>query len=520
VKLVKQTNLHFQDEKSDKVYEVELFHIQADEYIVNFRYGRRGKRLTEGTKTVFPVNRAAADKIFEDLVASKTKKGYQEVGAVPSSTPPPIPIPGDAQGAITTISKYIKQFAEGQSPNTNWKASRIIWRAGELKIAEVVDEIGQLMPRLKDQERYAAIWFLNVHYKERAAKIYKAAMIKCNDLTTIDEVVATLPNSLRTFYEANDVQGYFQQLNHDIFKLEARQIDFLLSTYYLSLIKSDFKTPLLLTLSMLPLKPNYWKYIRYIYKIAELTEDGKTMAVLAQRIQKKPAFFHKNYWGDSIYLNNKRYNVNEELKKPNAELAFSGKTRNYFIGRTIRRLRQAGQDRQEVYCKIAAELLNQYGEEDRMVHPPLSSYRYDSTTGTYHQTKVYYSDLAHIPYLYYILYSAGNRFNISRINKFSFEGKPVAQTQKEHAFPTLWDQFPQYAVDVLVNARLKEAAIFAIRVLESQSDLNKLFTIEDLKKMISSPFVETQNFSLNIVRDKIFFKRTKSKYLGSCFGFL
>ncbi len=517
MKLIKQANLHFQDEKSDKVYEVGLFHIQAEEYIVNFRYGRRGKRLTEGTKTVFPVNRAAADKIFNELVASKTKKGYQETAAVSSSVPPPSPVPGDAQGAIVTVTKYIKQLATGQKPNTNWKASRIIWRAGELKIEEVADEIGQMLPQLRDHDRYSAIWYLgriadrkslgilqslNISLEERAAKIYKAAMLKCNDVATINEMVAILPTNLRTMYEANDVQGYFQQLNHYLFQVEAKQIDFLLSTYYLSLVKEDFKKPMLLTLSMLPLKPNYWKYIRYIYKIAEMADDGKVMAILAQRIQKNPAFYNKNYWGDSVYFNNKRYNVSEELKKPNAELAFSGKTKKYFIARTIRRLRQAGQDRQEIYCAIATEILNQYGEEDRMVHDPSSTYRYDSATKKYVVTKQYYSDLAHIPYLYYILYSSGNRFNISRINKFYFDGEPTKQTQREDAFPSLWDQYPKYAVEVLTQARLREVATFAMNVLEGRSDLMSLFAIADLKKMIRSPFVETQKFSLNIVRQK------------------
>ncbi|MEL6987677.1 MAG: hypothetical protein AAGK97_07570, partial [Bacteroidota bacterium] len=68
MELVKQQKLHYRDEKSDKVYEVELYHIQGNEFIVNFRYGRRGSTLKEGTKTVFPVNREKAETVFADLV--------------------------------------------------------------------------------------------------------------------------------------------------------------------------------------------------------------------------------------------------------------------------------------------------------------------------------------------------------------------------------------------------------------------------------------------------------------------
>lgn len=75
MKLIKQTTLVFREGGSDKIYEVDLCEVGADSYVVNFRYGRRGANLKEGAKTVAPVARSAADKTFQDLVDSKTKKG-------------------------------------------------------------------------------------------------------------------------------------------------------------------------------------------------------------------------------------------------------------------------------------------------------------------------------------------------------------------------------------------------------------------------------------------------------------
>jgi len=77
MKLIKQS--HFQDGTSDKVYEVDLCGVGNDTYLVNFRYGRRGQQLREGTKTDLPVSREEAEKIFKKLVDSKTKKGYQDI---------------------------------------------------------------------------------------------------------------------------------------------------------------------------------------------------------------------------------------------------------------------------------------------------------------------------------------------------------------------------------------------------------------------------------------------------------
>ena len=66
MKLVQQKTLYFSEGKSDKVYEVDICENQ-DLFIVNFRYGRRGANLREGTKTVFPVAYEEALKIFNKL---------------------------------------------------------------------------------------------------------------------------------------------------------------------------------------------------------------------------------------------------------------------------------------------------------------------------------------------------------------------------------------------------------------------------------------------------------------------
>ena len=78
MKLIQQTKLHFQDTKSDKVYEVDLNEMGNATYVVNFRYGRRGQELREGTKTDLPVSLEEAQKVFEKLVSDKKKKGYQD----------------------------------------------------------------------------------------------------------------------------------------------------------------------------------------------------------------------------------------------------------------------------------------------------------------------------------------------------------------------------------------------------------------------------------------------------------
>ncbi|NJR26650.1 MAG: WGR domain-containing protein, partial [Richelia sp. CSU_2_1] len=127
MKLIKRTALYFQEDRSDKVYEVDLCQVGENLYSVNFRYGRRGANLKEGTKTDTAVPLTQAEKIFDKLVAEKVKKGYREVGSDAPSQP-------DAAPAATREEAILNNIAAGGSPK--WPLERAIWRAGELKIAE------------------------------------------------------------------------------------------------------------------------------------------------------------------------------------------------------------------------------------------------------------------------------------------------------------------------------------------------------------------------------------------------
>lgn len=73
-KTIEETNLHFQEGNSDKVYCARL-EKKGDSFSVHFSYGRRGGHMTEGYK-VQEVSEAMARKEYEKLVASKIKKGY------------------------------------------------------------------------------------------------------------------------------------------------------------------------------------------------------------------------------------------------------------------------------------------------------------------------------------------------------------------------------------------------------------------------------------------------------------
>ena len=73
--LVKSVKLFFQEQPSDKVYNVAL--VESDgSYTVRVEWGRRGANLNKGTKAV-DVELAAAEKAYAKVVKQKTRKGYE-----------------------------------------------------------------------------------------------------------------------------------------------------------------------------------------------------------------------------------------------------------------------------------------------------------------------------------------------------------------------------------------------------------------------------------------------------------
>lgn len=210
MKLIKQEKLQFQDAKSDKVYEADLCEVGTGEYTVNFRYGKRGGNLKEGTKTKSPVSLSEAEKIFDKLVESKTKKGYTSSGAAaPAPAKPakarkkksnkkfaPYSVDdikanllsqlgmalSDAKNTFPQGEKYdfgkrdVKGYLRGgktklgviktpdQEDNIkdldNRYLSRVIWRIGELRIPEAVPLLLKVKKSKEIIDAYTMVWAL------------------------------------------------------------------------------------------------------------------------------------------------------------------------------------------------------------------------------------------------------------------------------------------------------------------------------------------------------------------------
>lgn len=166
MKITRQTTLHFREGASDKVYEVDLCEVGPDRQVVNFRFGRRGAALKDGSKTALPVGRAEADKVYDGLVREKTAKGYRPFTAGQAEVVPPAPTVRVEDVADPRHQRIIAIFERKRRWTT--EPERLAWRAGELRVREASRAIEVLLTGGTARRSWHAARAAHAHPRRRA----------------------------------------------------------------------------------------------------------------------------------------------------------------------------------------------------------------------------------------------------------------------------------------------------------------------------------------------------------------
>lgn len=213
VRVIRQSELIYALGSRRKVYEIDLCEVGPGAYVVNFRYGREGAVLKDGSKTLAPVPRQRAEFIFEALLNTQLAKGYtlKGQGAAPSpirvvdrrsvGTPPqhraaheaareaPLSSHEVAPAAILSGYEVVHRAADREgailarlrlgdipraprrrrrgapsapptSVTSSWPLDRAIWRAGELRLRAAAPLIVAHLGHGSAMRDYASLYAL------------------------------------------------------------------------------------------------------------------------------------------------------------------------------------------------------------------------------------------------------------------------------------------------------------------------------------------------------------------------
>ena len=533
MKLIQQTSLHFRDGNSDKVYEVDLCEVSTNTYVVNFRYGRRGANLKEGTKTTTPVPRAEADKAFNALVNEKTKKGYLTVGTQGGAPPPPKRVlPHNADAREQAI---LKQLSTPVPSKPKWSLSRVIWRAGELKIRAAAPFLIKLIGSGDALRDYCLAWSLGWcgdetaisalgrmlddekqpdHVRRIAREAVRKLLSENARQEWQEKCVATLPIELRDVATHGTSKQFSLALQAYLSGATAPRFEVL---HLLYLIDNDITRPALLELlRTAPLNPNYFKHLRHIFKAAEYRRDAEAFGLIAYRFEKERAMFgqwYQSQWNRETSLNGQTvyspHRLSDELKKPDAQYAYSGNTRRYLRKRVWRTLRRLGQlDDANDYVKMAVGVLLPYSDNDaqavrisdRYQANPLPNNRWNSDviTTTWDSFAGYYA-------FNHVLYLQSQRYAI-KPQGMGFYCRPNYQpgsaepTIREEAFPKLWEAQPVGLLHLLSESNCERVHHFAVKALAASQEYCAQLDAEVVTMLLARPYEVTARFGFALAQ--------------------
>ncbi len=496
MRLIEQTILEFRDGASDKVYEVDLCEAGAGEFLVNFRYGRRGARLQEGTKTVFPLPLEKARAIFQSLIQEKTRKGYWVKGSVAEDE---IPVPAPTrkkatgnQAARKAVQKHLNAALRDEGDETR-KLSRLIWRAGQMNLSESMKTLTKLSA-LDFFDEYSLAWSLGRIGSADALPRLRELMLTASPVVrrvAIEASLLCMPDDQKTlFLQSLDIAVPSQWLEDLESMSMADRAAWIIQNhrptgddeliYHLYVLGScDFRARELVWWIMhtLPMQAPWRRSIRSIYKAAELRLDGEMYGLCARRFE-------------------------VGIERIDRAKVFSKASTQYFVRRQRRLFAQAAKDGDvAAYITLAVGVLLAYDDSRKV--SPFSTTKMRIVGRKYETTTIQYDDQATWLGFNQLLYANSPRYEMQgrlwSCKSGYFPGGQMPDGREEEQ-PKFWDQAPDAIKHLLAQSRAERVHAFARKVWQANPSFADTEDIPFVCQLLVSPYVQTSALGLELAR--------------------
>ncbi len=488
MRVIEQARLWFREGSSDKVYEVDLVELVAGQYVVNFRFGRRGAPLKDGTKTPLPVDAGKARTIFQKLVDEKLAGGYQHLAAggaasAPAGRPAATPATTAGVGGNALIAN-LRQGARSPVP-----LGPVLWRVADLDLAEAEPVLLELLAssfvpkelaRKPDAWRHLLVFALvrcgstacvpalvtladDPRTPPHLRDLARLAVARIEPSRAKDIGRRMLPRTLQDEYDKGDGASLARAAEELLALDPLRGRSAAVGLY---LINDPVSRQAVLAIARVARLSNAEaSIVRGLFRLAEARRDGEMYGLLARRIDA--------YTGD---------------RRP-----FSPDTRQYLRRRVARVLRRLGRAGSPDYVKMAAALLLGYDDEDAL-----------DATRTNHMHR--YDGFAPFHAFNEILHKHSTRYQLSHHTRSTWRlrdrvhpGAPPP-AQREEAFPMLWDRAPNTLWELISRSGATPVQQFATRALRPNTAYTAALRDEQLGLVLATGHILAQRFAFDIAR--------------------
>jgi len=546
VKLVKTTSLVFAEGRSEKVYSVELCEVGPGQFVVHFRYGKRGGPLKDGSKTVAPVKKAEAERVFDKLVQQQVEKGYVPEGASrPAATvAAPAAAVGTSRGTASATSpgvsgsaasrgaggsrgpgelaseaqraRILERLAQTGSDrrwfkrpghDKTWNLQRAIWRAGELRIAEAEPHLLRLLGTAplsgeaaaggKGLRDYCIAWALgrlgSAASVDALTKLYRdaAAPGHVQRIATLALVALSDAASKEEFAE-HMVASLPAPLHAGARGTSPEAFTAALDAYLGSAT------------------PDAWGVVDVAYVIDSPTVRPAILAQLARAPLAAPYFyFIRHIFKAAEYRRDARVfgllalriektrasfaHANHSYPGGRARAApeaYGGHTRRYLRHRIWRTLRRAGRAGDADYVLLAVGVLLAFSDRDAA--PLIDVNRYDAWSG--------YLAFNHILFEHSSEFAPSAGRNTWRVKRGqSAVPKPNVRLE---AFPKLWEARPEGLMHLLAESECTPVHTFAARAISAVPAFLAQLDVDDVLVLLGRKFEVTARLGLELAEKR------------------
>ncbi|MEJ2622600.1 MAG: hypothetical protein P8163_20835, partial [Candidatus Thiodiazotropha sp.] len=492
-------------------------------YIVNFRYGRRGGSLREGTKTTKPVTLEKAHKLFDSVVVSKTNKGYQaaesgEPAANNASTQDIASAETSEDPRSQHILDRLSAACGNQLPANDVK--RLVWRAGELRIYQAATMIAQLVGGDDDLLDYCIAWSLGRcgdalqlpvlerlrqnygdHFVGAMAREAQLALLEPGKREAVlEQIWEALPDDLRQRIKQGESSDILALLTTMTQHPSAGMIDILVDLYALALQYDAVRQALVQLLPILKPVPNSFKAIRRLFKAAEFRQDAQFFGVITHLLDMSYPYYRAPEYSESTYdpISRRYLSIPEEHKKKSPAFAYSNRTRDYLRRRSWRTLRRLADQSPELYITFALEVLLAVNDADARAEQVISHYNYELRR----YVSRTYDRFGHLFAFNHILNHHNPQIKLSGSGRLWLKDTSVEELAdlRCEAYAEHWDRVPQALLRLLMESHCGAVHHFALRALKCNPEFIREIGLEPVCVMLSMPYEETARFALEMAK--------------------
>ncbi|XLZ67948.1 hypothetical protein ABT364_15470 [Massilia sp. SR12] len=517
MKLIRKSSLHRRQKDATIHCEIELCEVAGSpgRFLVNLRQGRTGEEWRESTRTPQPVDWQTAETLFELALVERAAQGFSEPAAEPqpqpsaplAPAPSATPAPAAPQRELDAVATaLLQQLAAG-----SWKTldqqhrNRVIWRLGERRVRQAVPAMVGLLEQGDAMQDYCLAWAIGrcgdrgaavamqeLRQRGRSDAVRRIALQAWLMLADDDAMqahaaglLADWPAILRQAWEQQDEQSLLSLANsngHDAWR-SLSKADWLEQLHQVALCQPMARRILLSHLKRLPLAAGTFRAVRHIYKAAEMACDAELFGLLQQRFDTDV----HTATGQWIYVRRNYTRFAEEAARPDSQVAYGQRTRDYLRRRGWRTLRRLGEAADPDYIPMALGVL---GAMD------------DSSAGQPHAR----NGRAYDAYSFWLVFNrmlrAGGHWRSNRAGTAWYLPAPVQadDQDRQEAFPALWDAQPQALLALLQQSRCGGVHEFAARALADNQAFCTALPLDTVRELLRSPYLSTARFAFQVAR--------------------